>query len=123
MDCHELQDPSPEVRKLEEEHDGIVLAHGIKDRWCLDCHDEKNRDMLHLADGRTIPFEKAYRLCAQCHGEIVYQWSRGVHGKRKGSWNGDKEYYLCANCHHAHDPRIKPIEPEPAPMRPDKIGH
>jgi len=126
MDCHELIDTNPTKRKLEEEHTDVVLAHGINDRWCLDCHSEKDRNMLKLADGRLIPFEKAYRLCAQCHGEIAYEWSLGVHGKRTGNWNGDKEYYLCANCHKAHDPahdpRIKGLQPKPAPMRPEKIG-
>lgn len=125
-DCHdpEMMEPNPEKRELEDEHTNIVLAHGIKDRWCLECHAKDDRDKLKLADGRLIPFEKAYRLCAQCHGEIVYEWSLGVHGKRVGNWQGDdKEYYLCANCHRAHDPRIEPIEPKPAPMRPAKIGH
>ena len=106
--------------------DAVVLSHGLNDRWCLDCHSKDNRDVLRLADGREIPFEKAYRLCAQCHGEITYEWSLGVHGKRTGNWNGEKEYYLCANCHKAHDPahdpRIKGLEPEPPPMRPEKIG-
>jgi hypothetical protein len=120
-DCHELVDPNPEKRKLEEEHDKVVLAHGINDRWCLDCHSKDNRDMLKLADGREISFEQRFRLCTQCHGEITFEWSRGVHGKRTGNWNGDKEYFQCANCHRAHDPRIAPIEPKPAPTPPAEI--
>jgi formate-dependent nitrite reductase cytochrome c552 subunit len=31
---------------------------------------------------------------------------------------GKRIYYLCANCHNPHDPKFKPLKPEPPPYRP-----
>ena len=32
-----------------------------------------------------------------------------------GSWNGHKQYLLCAHCHNPHQPHFQPIAPKPAP--------
>lgn len=124
-DCHNDTDlPSnPTRRQLVDDHDHIVLKHDEEHRWCLDCHDSKNRDQLHLAGGEAVPFEESYRLCGQCHGEKYRDWRAGVHGRRIGQWNGAKEYLLCVHCHSPHTPRFAPLQPKAAPLRPVPSGH
>ncbi len=116
--CHASLKANPTRRELTDMHADIVLTHDAEHRWCLDCHDAGNRDMLHLASGERLPFSESYRLCGQCHGEKYRDWRAGVHGRRTGDWNGHKAYLLCANCHNPHQPRFKPIAPKPAPVRP-----
>jgi hypothetical protein len=115
-----------------------VFDHDAEHRWCLDCHDYENRDVLRLASGATVPFTESYRLCGQCHGDKYRDWRAGVHGKRVGHWDGDKTYLLCVNCHNPHSPRFKGVaqivvdgkpttaptlemlKPEPRPVRPEE---
>jgi hypothetical protein len=110
-------------RTLVDAHDDIVLKHDEEHRWCLDCHDAQNRDVLHLASGEPVPFSESYRLCGQCHGEKYRDWRVGVHGRRIGQWNGAKEYLLCVHCHNPHQPRFKALAPKPAPIRPMRSRH
>jgi hypothetical protein len=119
--CHASLKANRTRRELTDMHTDIVLTHDAEHRWCLDCHDAENRDMLHLASGERLPFNESYRLCGQCHGEKYRDWRAGVHGRRTGDWNGHKAYLLCANCHNPHQPRFKPLEPKPAPMRPTAL--
>ncbi len=119
-ECHSDMEPNPERRVLEEMHDDIILKHDENNRWCLDCHDLKNRDKLHLANGKLIDFTESYKLCGQCHGPKLREWKNGVHGKRTGYWNGKKTYLLCAHCHNPHSPKYKKMKPEPAPDDPMK---
>lgn len=115
--CHlETDEVDKTPREIALHNDGI-FEHDAANRWCLDCHDTKQRDFLHLADGRLIPFEESYKLCGQCHGTQLRDWRAGDHGKRTGSWSGAKQYMLCANCHNPHSPHFKPIEPLPPPTR------
>jgi hypothetical protein len=86
-----------------------VFDHDSEHRWCLDCHDLQNRDLLRLANGDTVPFTESYRLCGQCHGDKFRDWRVGVHGKRIGRWDGQKTYFLCVNCHNPHTPRFKGV--------------
>jgi hypothetical protein len=116
--CHEGMEVNRTRRELTDFHTDIVLKHDEQHRWCLDCHDATNRDMLHLASGELVPFDESYRLCGQCHGEKYRDWRAGVHGRRSGQWNGHKTYLLCAHCHNPHQPHFKPIEPKPAPVPP-----
>ena len=116
-ECHADQEPNPQRRELEM-HEDIVLKHAEKNRWCLDCHDAKNRDMLHLADGELVDFKESYRLCGQCHGPKLRDWRAGIHGRRTGSWSGQKRYLLCIHCHNPHSPKFKKLKPEPAPVKP-----
>jgi hypothetical protein len=121
-ECHnEDQPPNRERRELTEMHEDIILQHDQEHRWCLDCHDAENRDRLHLANGTLVRFEESYRLCGQCHGDKYRDWRAGVHGRRTGSWNGDKQYLLCVHCHYSHDPRFKPLKPLPPPTPPGRI--
>lgn len=120
-ECHNGEDVplNSERRTLEMAHEHIVLKHDEKHRWCLDCHDEQNRDKLRLASGTLIDFEESHRLCGQCHGDKHRDWRAGIHGRRTGRWDGKKEYLLCVHCHWAHAPQWKPIEPLPAPIPPE----
>lgn len=120
-DCHSELAPNPERRELVEMHDDIVFDHDSENRWCLACHYIDNRDSLVLAGGRRLGFDESYKLCGQCHGPKYRDWRLGIHGKRTGDWNGQKQYFLCANCHDPHSPGIKAIEPMPPPRRPEQI--
>jgi hypothetical protein len=123
-ECHnpkKLKD-NPEKRVLVKDHANIELHHDEENRWCLDCHDFKDRDHLHLVNGTLIGFEESHRLCGQCHGTIYRDWKAGVHGQRTGYWNGAKRYLLCVNCHWPHSPRFAAVEPLPPPVRPEFIG-
>jgi hypothetical protein len=99
-----------------------MFNHDPEHLWCLSCHDPNNRDYLHLANGERVTFEKSYELCGQCHGEKLRDWKAGVHGRRIGYWNGEKQYLLCVNCHIPHSPKFRPLEPKPAPIRPSHPG-
>lgn len=117
--CHQGMPVNRKPRKLEM-HDNIELHH-MPDGWCFNCHNPDNRDTLRLASGRIIKFEESYLLCGQCHGPVFNDWKVGVHGKRTGMWNGEKQYLLCVNCHSPHDPVFKPLKPLPPPMTPADI--
>lgn len=118
--CH--TEPGDRTRRELGFHEDIVLDHGPpENRWCLDCHDHRNRDVLHLTNGDPVPFTESYRLCGQCHGDKYRDWRAGVHGKRVGHWDGDKTYYLCVNCHNPHKPAFQPLKPEPRPRRPEEM--
>jgi len=119
-DCHSTMEPDPTRRELSM-HDYIKLDHGPRERWCFDCHNPTDRDQLRLASGALVPFSESYRLCGQCHGDKYRDWRMGVHGKRTGSWNGKKQYLLCANCHNPHSPHFKPLAPLPPPIPPAQI--
>jgi hypothetical protein len=123
-ECHNAADlpPNRTRRPLSDAHDDIVLTHDEEHRWCLDCHDTDNRDQLHLASGELVPFEESYRVCGQCHGEKYRDWRAGVHGRRIGQWNGEKQYLLCVHCHSPHQPRFKSLAPQPGPHRPVRLA-
>lgn len=119
--CHDPEQPvNQRKRKLRIAHQEVVLRHGDEPRWCLDCHDPLDRDKLHLASGEKVPFEESYRLCGQCHGEKYRDWRAGVHGRRTGNWDGEKQYLLCVNCHNSHAPHFAPLAPMPPPKRPER---
>jgi hypothetical protein len=122
--CHvHMQPPNAKRRVLVEYHTDIVLHHAESQRWCTDCHNLVNRDKLRLVSGELIDFTESYRLCGQCHGDKYRDWKVGVHGKRIGNWNGDKQYLLCVHCHNPHDPKFKPLKPMPPPERPGNAMH
>jgi hypothetical protein len=118
-DCHDPELPVRTTRRpMKMAHQEIELRHDEEHRWCLDCHDEANRDVLRLASGATVSFEESYLLCGQCHGDKYRDWRAGVHGRRTGNWDGQKSYLLCVHCHDSHTPAFKPIEPDPPPEPP-----
>ena len=121
-DCHADQETNPNRRDLTEMHEDIqIINHAEDQRWCLDCHNPDDRDYLRLASGRLVSFDESYYLCGQCHGTIFRDWKAGIHGRRTGEWNGKKTYRLCVHCHDPHQPRFKPIEPLPPPVKPKDI--
>jgi hypothetical protein len=139
MECHRDQkDPTRRELAFHEEQQS-VFDHDAEHRWCLDCHDLQNRDVLRLASGATVPFTESYRLCGQCHGDKYRDWRAGVHGRRVGSWDGAKTYLLCVSCHNPHSPGFKGVKeitvdgkltvaptlemirPEPRPLRPEEM--
>jgi len=118
--CHAGMEADTTKRELSM-HTEIKLRHAPEViQWCFACHDLKNRDKLHLIDGELIDFTDSYRLCGQCHGTNYRDWKAGIHGKRVGYFSGGKRtYFLCVNCHNPHDPKFKPLKPEPPPFRPE----
>jgi hypothetical protein len=140
-ECHDPDDEPRTKRRKLKHHDEQqrVFSHDAEHRWCLDCHDARKRDFLHLTNGDLVPFTESYRLCGQCHGDKFRDWRAGVHGKRVGRWDGRKTYFLCVNCHNPHAPRfqgvaeatadgravvaptLERIKPEPRPRRPDEV--
>ena len=122
--CHEGMEANPERRELAF-HTEIAegFNHAKEQRWCLDCHNADNRDVLRSAAGQVITFEESYYLCGQCHGTIFRDWKVGVHGRRTGQWNGKKQYRLCVHCHNPHQPKFKPLEPMPPPLKPEELRH
>ena len=69
--CHATMEVNRKKRVLKEEHVDIKLHHAETMRWCLDCHDAKNRDKLRLYNGELINFTESYRLCGECHGPLT----------------------------------------------------
>ncbi len=117
-ECHADLEVNPERRELVDMHDDIVLNHGPAERWCLDCHNAADRDHLRLVNGTLVGFEESYKLCGQCHGTIFRDWREGIHGRRRGYWDGAKQYLLCAHCHNPHSPKFEAMKPLPPPVRP-----
>ena len=120
-DCHSELEPNTLRRELVEMHDDIIFDHDSENRWCLACHNTIDRDSLVLAGGKLLGFNESYKLCGQCHGPKYRDWKLGIHGKRTGEWNGQKQYRLCVHCHDPHSPKIKSLKPMPAPRRPGQI--
>jgi hypothetical protein len=116
--CHAAIPPNPEKRVLDGMHGDIVFEHDAENRWCLDCHDETDRDKLRLANGGLVPFTESYRLCGQCHGTQFRDWRAGIRGKKTGYWDGSKRYLLCVHCHNPHSPKFAAVKPLPPPVRP-----
>ena len=120
-DCHSELEPNALRRELVDMHDDIIFDHDSENRWCLACHNTFDRDSLVLAGGKLLGFNESYKLCGQCHGPKYRDWKLGIHGKRTGEWNGQKQYRLCVHCHDPHSPKIKSLKPMPPPRRPDQI--
>jgi hypothetical protein len=139
MDCHRDQKDGTWRELGFHDEQQAIFDHDSEHRWCLDCHDLENRDVLRLASGAPVPFTESYRLCGQCHGDKYRDWRAGIHGKRVGEWDGAKTYLLCVSCHNPHSPGFKGItevvvdgkptvaptlemmKPEPRPRRPEEM--
>ncbi len=140
--CHDGKSMKPDPKRRElafHDEQQSIFDHDAEHRWCLDCHDLQNRDVLRLASGDAVPFTQSYRLCGQCHGDKFRDWRVGVHGKRVGMWDGSKTYLLCVSCHNPHSPRFKGVKeirvdgkltvaptlellrPEPRPRKPEEM--
>lgn len=118
--CHGDKDATSlsevSVTKLSGPHAGLTLAHG--NLRCASCHDESQRDRLHLADGRSIALSAAMELCSQCHGPQKRDYDHGAHGGMRGYWDlsrGPRERNHCVSCHDPHGPAFGKFAPVPGP--------
>lgn len=116
VECHDNKElkPNPEVRELDE-HEDLVFAHGNGRFWCYACHDSDNRNVLKNAQGQAIKFNQSYLLCGECHFDRQRDFFFGGHGKRVGTWNGERTLMMCTECHEAHNPAIESRQPQPPP--------
>lgn len=121
LGCHdESWEVNPQRRKLEDPHtDKAELKHGDGAFWCLRCHSADHRNKLKLMTGEEIDWPEAPRLCGQCHGPIYRDWKAHIHGRWAGEVANATPARLCPDCHNPHDPKFKPLPPEPAPQHPD----
>ncbi len=120
LGCHDEEwETNPKPRKLEDPHaDKAVLKHGNGAFWCLRCHSAKHRNKLRLMTGEEIDWQEAPRLCGQCHGPIYRDWKAHIHGRWVGEIANATPARICPDCHNPHDPKFKPLPPEPAPEKP-----
>lgn len=133
--CHERGQP-PQIKFdaehnviVPEEHENIVMGHGSHKRnnHCFNCHNENNRETLHIRDGRDLPFSESSLLCGSCHGPTLRDWEAGAHGRISGHWDrsrGEFRRLDCVNCHDPHSPRIPSRKPAPGPhpLHPERIN-
>lgn len=117
--CHATRAPRPETSSgslLVDFHTGLVTNHG--GLTCLTCHDAARYDRLRLADGRSLEHTESMRLCGQCHGPQLRDWTHGSHGGMSGHWDltrGERVRNHCVVCHDPHAPQIRPVLPLPPP--------
>ncbi|MEW5800987.1 MAG: hypothetical protein AB1847_02675 [bacterium] len=115
--CHQdLPAQSTEDGATSQEHNQISVQHG--GLWCLDCHEPEDRDTLRAIDHRRVGFSDMEQLCGGCHASEYRDWSKGIHGKLLGSWNGVRLGLRCVECHDAHRPEPMTLKPEPPPHHP-----
>ena len=120
-ECHQRGETVDRTMRRLGEHTEIRLNHMGSGKWCFDCHSANDRNHLHLANGNAVNFSESYKLCQQCHAKVAADWEHGIHGKKKGSWQGERKYFGCFHCHNAHDPKFPLYTPKPPPMRPEDI--
>ncbi|MFQ5560752.1 MAG: multiheme c-type cytochrome, partial [Nitrospinota bacterium] len=113
--------------------------HSKKKVTCIKCHGGNSKakdigkakakettDFRHVKESITTKqgeelMSLAFDYCGQCHGHIYKDWVAGIHGKRTGSWNGEKEYWVCTKCHPPHNPKFQKIVPKAPPHGPLEI--
>ncbi len=105
--CHQWAESDPTPRLLKEPHNNFALQHGLHGKgqfWCFTCHDLEGDGGLRTLEGETLGFDQAYVLCSQCHVQEGRDWAFGAHGKRIGSWRGERQVLNCTACHYQHRP-------------------
>jgi formate-dependent nitrite reductase cytochrome c552 subunit len=113
--CHSTTTPNVarnSAHDLFQAHRGLNYAHG--NLTCLSCHNAKDYDTLHLADGRSVAFPDVMTLCAQCHGTAMRDYLHGSHGGMNGHWNlaqGPRVRNNCVTCHDPHHPDFPLVRP------------
>ncbi|RMH10726.1 MAG: hypothetical protein D6695_10920 [Planctomycetota bacterium] len=115
-ECHSIIEPGDSRDELLQ-HQDIKLAHGLNDD-CYNCHARDDREKLVLRDGSMVGYAQSVHLCAQCHGRMYRDWTRGAHGKTLGSWDRSNPAFrrlTCVQCHDPHAPMMPPLEPMPGP--------
>jgi hypothetical protein len=113
--CHAARPPNLANRAsadLDEFHQNLTFAHG--NLTCLACHNPRDYDTLHLADGRSVEYPEVMTLCGQCHGTKTRDYEHGAHGGMTGYWDlsqGPRMRLNCVDCHPPHDPRFPLMKP------------
>ncbi len=113
--CHSTATPNiarHTASDLFQAHRGLNYNHG--NLTCLSCHNAKDYDTLHLADGRSVAFPDVMNLCAQCHGTAMRDYNNGSHGGMNGHWDltrGGRVRNNCVNCHDPHMPKFPLVQP------------
>jgi len=125
------------------EHEKLVLKWDKSKHWkrgitCTKCHGgnsaaqvladakKEGTGFKHIKEAMTTltgarAKEVAFEYCGQCHGEKYREWEAGIHGKRLGNWNGEKQMWVCVKCHNPHNPKFRKIKPKPAPVKPSEL--
>ena len=121
QECHQLFESPPETTRPLQQHQKIVLNHGMNDR-CFNCHDREDRNRLALNGDRTIGYGDVEMLCSKCHGPTYQDWKKGIHGRNDGYWNrerGTPIHRKCTECHDPHSPAFGawPLMPGPNSLR------
>ncbi len=117
--CHQFLQTNPEVRTLMAPH-VRELEHGGGRIWCLNCHGGENHAGLVTLLGEPASFEDGHQVCGGCHARRYRDWRFGAHGKRAGTWQGERRVYGCTHCHDPHNPALEPRAPQPPP--PVRVG-
>jgi predicted CXXCH cytochrome family protein len=102
----------PKKNSTKSEHFEIIISHGNLKKSCNDCHDVNNSNYLFA----PATFQNTTPLCARCHNERVVEWQNGLHGKKIGSWDKNKNIsYQCIDCHYSHSVSFKKMQANPGP--------
>lgn len=113
--CHSIRAPQLSVHstaELNEFHNELRFAHG--NLTCYACHNPKEMDSLHLADGKALDFTNVMDLCSQCHGLQASAYAHGAHGGMTGFWDlerGSQQRNNCIDCHNPHIPKFPKMIP------------
>ncbi|MDC0935999.1 hypothetical protein OAS39_06910 [Pirellulales bacterium] len=113
--CHAARPPNLANREsadLDEFHQNLAFRHG--NLTCLSCHNPRNYDTLHLADGSSVEYAEVMTLCAQCHGPQTRDYQHGAHGGMTGYWDlsrGPRTRNNCVDCHAPHAPQFPAMIP------------
>jgi len=111
-----------EVSGLAPEDSVWTMVHGGGNLWCLDCHDNEDRDKLVRLNGDLLTFNESHLLCGECHGPKLRDWDRGIHGATTGYWDMSRdegettERKLCVECHLPHNPSFAAMMPLKGPV-------
>lgn len=84
-------------------HDVSLDAHtvwGATNDNCMTCHDDVFMTMLHLLNGTDVAISESSVLCAQCHNDVYYEWSLGIHA------DSHDANLVCIDCHAPMNPYI-----------------
>jgi hypothetical protein len=92
--------PSPDCGEC---HIVSLDAHtvwGATDENCQTCHDDVFMTMLHLLNGTDVAMSESSILCKQCHNDVYYEWSLGIHA------DSHDATLVCIDCHEPMNPYI-----------------
>lgn len=74
---------------------------------CTTCHNSSEITQLKMLNGEKVGMNQSFQVCAQCHFKQEQDWRLGSHGKRLGSWTGERTIKNCASCHNPHKPAFE----------------